>query len=302
MVVAESDSERRTRRPLTRTLLASVAAAVFVAVHVAGGDLKVTHVLFAVVTVAAVFMLDRWRAAVLFALPFIVMTAAYDLQRFVGAKVTSMPVHVTALRTWELAWFGIHTPHGEVTPAAWFQTHSLAVLDVVSALTYLGFVAAFLVMAVWWRFKERRPEAQRVMWALLWLHLTGYLVHLLYPTAPPWYVDVYGDGPAVADAAPDPAGLARFDDLFDTSWFANQYSTSSNTFGACPSLHVGQMFLAVLFALRFRSLRTVAVTYWALVLFASVYLNHHYIVDGLVGMVFAVGAYVLVHLPERLRR
>src|SRR5688572_11329211 len=110
MVVAESDSERRTRRSLTRTLLASVAAAVFVAVHVAGGDLKLTHVLFAVVTVAAVFMLDRWRAAVLFALPFIVMTAAYDLQRFVGAKVTSMPVHVTVLRTWELAWFGIHTP------------------------------------------------------------------------------------------------------------------------------------------------------------------------------------------------
>jgi membrane-associated phospholipid phosphatase len=94
----------------------------------------------------------------------------------------------------------------------------------------------------------------------------------------------------VLTATPEAAGAARFDALFGVTWFARVYAKNANVFGAIPSLHVGQTFLAVLFAWRFGSLRLVATACWLLVAFGSVYLNHHYIVDGLVGMVFAVGA------------
>jgi hypothetical protein len=50
---------------------------------------------------------------------------------------------------------------------------------------------------------------------------------------------------------------------------------------------VGQTFLAVLFAWRFRSLRGLTTGFWILMTFASVYLNHHYLVDGVAGMTLA---------------
>ena len=83
------------------------------------------------------------------------------------------------------------------------------------------------------------------------------------------------------------------------TWFADIYGRNANVFGAIPSLHVGQTFLAVLFAWRFGSLRAVATGFWLLVTFGSVYLNHHYLVDGVVGMLFAVGAAVAARARRR---
>jgi membrane-associated phospholipid phosphatase len=138
------------------------------------------------------------------------------------------------------------------------------------------------------------------MWAMLWLNLAGYATYLIYPAAPPWYVDHYGLGPAILSAAPEAAGTLRFDALLGVHWFAVYYARNANVFGAMPSLHVGQTFLAVLFAWQFRSLRIVATGFWLLVFFASVYMNHHYIVDGLAGMVFAAGVWAAFR--GRLRR
>ena len=108
------------------------------------------------------------------------------------------------------------------------------------------------------------------MWAMLGLNLAGYVGYLVYPAAPPWYVDRYGLGPALLTAPPEAAGAARFDALLGVSWFAEYYGRSANVFGAIPSLHVGQTFLAVLFAWRWRSLRGFTTGFWLLVTFAAV--------------------------------
>jgi membrane-associated phospholipid phosphatase len=77
-------------------------------------------------------------------------------------------------------------------------------------------------------------------------------------------------------------------------------------FGAMPSLHVGQTFLAVLFA--WRSARcAVSRRRSGLVCFASVYLNHHYVIDGLAGMALALGVWAAIEGrawrgPAALRR
>lgn len=260
----------------------------------------VFRLVLAVAATVVVATCHRWRAFALFAAPFLIQLLVYDRQRMLSPAVTGMTIDVTGPRDWELAWFGIRTAHGLVTPAEWFQTHTTPVLDVVCGLVYLGFMLGFVVLAAWWRFGERRTEAQVVMWALLTLHLIGYTVHLLHPTAPPWYVDAYGTGPAIATAPPEAAGGLRFDHALGVSWYASQYGDSSSVFGALPSLHVGQTFLAVLFAWRFRSLRVVATAFLGLVLLSSVYLNHHYVVDGLAGMLIAGMVFAAtVYLPRR---
>ncbi len=236
-------------------------------------------------------LLAAARAVGLFFLPLLLMVTVYDSQRHWAAAVRAR-VRVAEPHAWELAWFGIAGANGATeTPAAWWQRHTHPVLDVICGAAYLAFVPGFLAAAAWWRFGQKIPRAGDAMWAMLWLNLAGYATYLLYPAAPPWYVDHYGLGPAVLGAAPEAAGAARFDTALGVNVFATYYGRNANVFGAIPSLHVGQTFLAVLFAWRWRSLRGAVTTLWAVVTFASVYLNHHYLVDGLVGMLFAAAVF-----------
>jgi hypothetical protein len=273
--------------PRARGLTGLAAAAIYLGAHAWLGGLRSDHAWLALAGLALWVASGRMRPYALFIAPFLIMTAVYDAQRYWAAAWRG-PVHVAGPHAWELAWFGIATAAGKITPAAWWQLHPHAWLDLVCGAAYLLFLPVFIALAAWWRFGERRPEAQDVMWAMLWLNLAAYAIYLIFPAAPPWYVDHYGLGPAVLTAPPESGGAARFDTLLGVAWFAWFYGHSTNVFGAIPSLHVGQMFLAAIYAWRFRSLRFAATSYFALVAFASVYLNHHYLVDGLVGMALAV--------------
>lgn len=242
----------------------------------------------------------RVRPLFRFLLPFAIVGMVYDAQRYWADELRA-EVRVAEPHDWEISWFGIEAEGESITPAAWWQTRTHPALDLVCGAVYLVFLPAYLVTAAWWRFKERRREADWTMWALMGMNLAGYATYLIYPAAPPWYVDQYGLGPAVLTAVPDAAGAARFDALLGVEWFAGFYGHNANVFGAIPSLHVAQTFLTMLFAWQFRSLRITATFYWLLMTFASVYLNHHYLVDGIVGMVFALLAWLAVWPQVRNR-
>jgi hypothetical protein len=272
-----------------RWLLAVLAAA-FLSLHYAMGGLRGDHVRLVAAALAVYYLGPRLARLWRFLLPLVLVAAIYDAQRYWAAPMRAR-VRVAEPRAWELAWFGIHGPHGLITPAAWLQARTHPQLDLAAGAAYLLFIPVFLACAAWWYLGRPKPGAIQVMWAMLWLNLAGYATYLLYPAAPPWYADHYGVGPAVLSAAPEPGGGARFDALVGANWFSSVYGRNANVFGAIPSLHVGQTFLALLFALRFRSLRTATASFWLIIFFSSVYLNHHYIVDGLVGMAYAAAAY-----------
>ncbi len=273
-----------------RVLAGVGGALLFLAGHWAAGGLRADHGWVAGAGLAAWLAPKKLRPVARFIAPLFIMGVIYDAQSYWAGDLRGT-VHIAEPHAWELAWFGISTPTGDITPAAWWQTRTRAWLDVICGAAYLGFVPVFIGAAAWWRFRERRVDAQDVMWAMLWLNLAGYVTYLIYPAAPPWYVDRYGLGPAVLDAPPEAAGAARFDALLGVSWFAEFYGRNTNIFGAIPSLHVGQSFLGALYAWRFRSLRMTLTLFWAVVTFGSVYLNHHYLVDGVVGVVFATAAF-----------
>lgn len=277
-------------------------AAIFLGAHAAAGGLRGDHFALAAAGLGLAYAGPVLRPLWHWVQPLLLMTVIYDAQRY-WAGALRATVRVAEPRDWELAWFGITTAGGAVvTPAEWWQTRTVPVLDALAGAGYLAFIPLFLGCAAWWRFREKRPEALQVMWAMLWLNLAGYATYLIYPAAPPWYADRYGLGPAVLTALPEAAGAARFDALFGTEVFAGVYGRNANVFGAIPSLHVGQTFLAVLFAWRFGSLRVLTTGFWLLVTFGSVYLNHHYLVDGVVGMVFAAGAAAAVRMWQRGNR
>jgi len=268
-------------------------ALAYIGAHAALGGLRGDHLALAATGLAVSFAGPRLRTAGRFLLPLLIMMVVYDAQRY-WAEEWRGRVRVAEPYAWELAWFGVTTAAGRATPAEWWQAHTHPVLDALTGAAYLLFIPVFMGCAAWWRFREKRAEGQQVMWAMLFLNLAAYATYLVYPAAPPWYVARYGLGEAVLSALPEAAGAARFDVLFNVGWFEGYYGKNANVFGAIPSLHVGQTFLAVLYAWQFRSLRTVITLFWATVTFGSVYLNHHYLVDGIVGMGFAVGAWAMV--------
>jgi hypothetical protein len=254
--------------------------------HAALGGWRGDHLSLAAAALGVYYAGPRLRAVGRFFLPLLIMIVVYDAQRY-WVTAGRGPIRVAEPRAWELAWFGLNDGGRLVTPAEWWQTRTHGTLDLACGAAYLLFVPGFLAAAAWWRFGEKRPAAQTVMNAMLALNLAGYAIYLLYPAAPPWYFDRYGPGPAVLTAAPEAAGALRFDALLGVTWFAEYYGRNANVFGAIPSLHVGQTFLAVLFAWHFRSLRGLTTGFWLLMTFASAYLNHHYLVDGVAGMALA---------------
>lgn len=278
--------------------MAGVAA--FLGFHALMRGLRPHHFTLSAAGLAIWVSRGRWRTIGLFVAPLLIMGAAYDAQRY-WAEAWRSRVHVVEPYRLELAWFGINTPAGRVVPAAWWQSHTHAVLDAIGGVAYLLFIPMYVGLAAWWRFGRARREAQDMMWAMMWLNLSAYATYLLYAAAPPWYVAHYGLGPVNLAAPPETAGAARFDALFHVQWFAHWYANNTNVFGAIPSLHVAQSFLATLYAWRFRSLRLAATTFFVAVSFSSVYLNHHYIVDGLVGLVFALAVFAAMGAWRRWR-
>ncbi len=272
-------------------IVATAAVAVYPAVLAAAGALQAEHLVFAGTGAAAMWARGKVRTAARFFVPFVLILAVYDAQRHVIDDWRGR-IRVAEPLAWELVWFGIGTADGRLeTPAAWWQRHTHPVLDVICGAAYLGFVPAYLAAAAWWRFGRREPRAREAMWTLLALYLAGYALQFAYPAAPPWYTDRYGLGPAVLAAPPEAAGAARFDAALGVKVFAGYYGKSTNVFGAIPSLHVGTTFLGLLFAWRYRSLRAVFAGLWAVTAFASVYLNHHYVIDGLAGMALAAAGF-----------
>jgi membrane-associated phospholipid phosphatase len=123
---------------------------------------------------------------------------------------------------------------------------------------------------------------------------------LAVPAAPPWYIREYGCGIDLA-VAPSPAGLLRVDALLGIDYFAAFYSRAASVFGALPSMHCAYPLLGLLTARRAATWRTwpIHVGYTLLMFGASVYLDHHWIVDGLAGWMIAGFAVWAAEIADR---
>ena len=235
-----------------------------------------------------------------FVMPFLLTGIFYDSQRFYSDYIRG-PIHVTQPYTFDKTFFGIHTADGRVlTPNEWCQLHTHPILDLITGFAYLVFFVAFIAVSgyfYWWISRTGtetmsparvREKAKRMVWSFFWLNMVGYSTYYWYAASPPWYVALYGLGPARLDVPANSGGCVRFDQLLGTHFFSEMYGRAADVHGAIPSLHVAYPFLAVLFAFQFKRLRIFSLCFYAIMCFSAVYLNHHYILDILWGSTYAV--------------
>jgi membrane-associated phospholipid phosphatase len=228
--------------------------------------------------------------------PFVLILFAYDLLRGLAGGL-----------------FGVHyLPQVEVdralvgtVPTVWLQAHLWAGhgrirwYDYIAWFTYLTHFFATLVVAVvlWVR---ARDWFRRYVAAVSTLALLGFVTYLFFPAAPPWLASERGlVGPVHRLVGPIWAHVPY------VSWQAlfEGGSRFSNQVAAVPSLHAGYAMLIALFLCRFASYRgtVVLLLYPLLMGFSLVYLGEHYLVDVLLGWLYAVLALCLVEGVVKLR-
>jgi membrane-associated phospholipid phosphatase len=218
----------------------------------------------------------------------------YDAMRWVkDVGVTPERVHLCDLRAIDMRIASATVDGERVAVHDWLQLHSSTALDLAGAVPYGTFLYVAIGFAIYLYVKDY--ERMRLFgWSFLVVNLIGFTTYHLYPAAPPWYFHQHGCSVDLAAHASEGPNLARVDALLGIHYFHDFYGRASDVFGAVPSLHVSYPLLIVLFGWPIMKWpgRAFAVAFLVSMCGAAVYLDHHWIVDVLLGLVYAAAVYV----------
>lgn len=237
---------------------------------------------------------------------FLVFGVVYDLTHLTEPLVRYLHVHIAEPYAFDKAWFGITTAAGRLTPNEFFAIHHWPAVDFVTGLAYIIFVYWAMAFAVYLALFRSEPEMKKLLWHYGWVfffvNLAGFATYYLYPSAPPWYVTTYGFGtPDFAHIVASPAACIRWDQLTGIHYFAGFYGRSADVFGAIPSLHVAYPMMVFVYGRRVgnSALNVVNFLFYLLVCFSAVYLQHHYVLDVLIGTAYALAGFAVERMITR---
>jgi membrane-associated phospholipid phosphatase len=157
----------------------------------------------------------------------------------------------------------------------------------------LHFIVPPLVAFILW--VKRRALFYRFAATMITLSFAGALTFLLFPSAPPWAAGEKGLLPGLIriphNPAPSPSGSHGYHSISVSKLI------DPNPYAAIPSLHAGYAFLCFLFVAtlawktRWRWIAVgVGAIYPLAQSFAVVYTGNHYVIDLLLGYVYAGAA------------
>ena len=238
----------------------------------------------------------RWVHGVIFDwLPLMAVLLLYDLSRPVS-EFLGMPIHIYPQIHADEALFG--TP----IPTVWLQHHlhngpQVHAYDYVAWGVYMThFFTTLVVAGLLWRFAYPRFRHFRTL--VLGLATLGFLTYVLFPAEPPWLASKWHHmawSYRIVGDVFDAAGISTASALFEN------HSGFYNQFGAVPSLHAAYPLLIMLF---FWStgrwwVRLGWLAYAVAMAFVLVDTSEHYVVDILLGWIYAVMTFTAVTLAAR---
>jgi len=257
------------------------------------------HIFLALVMFSFVLGRQRAKRFLLDWLPFVFFWIGYDMMRGVADSVRGT-IHAVQPYRWELALFGDIPPFllqslresGEL--GGWQK-----VIDLLAANFYTAHFALPLLLGwVFWHTTNDRPMFYKFVYTLTVLDVLALLTFMIYPAAPPWYVYNYGFAPPETNAgfwAISAGNLVDVDRLLGVKFFTTLWdSFNANHFAAIPSLHGAYPIVLSWFAWKkFRWNLWLLSLYPAAVWFSAVYLNHHYVIDLIIGGLYVIAAYLI---------
>jgi hypothetical protein len=286
---AQTEGARRLRKGVA--VLMAAYAVVYAALALSRGEeLSVAAFITLLVAIAlyanrtARFLRDWVPIFVGLALYLMTMSAVPDL----GMKVHYTP-QIDADRV-----LGFGT-----LPTTWLQSHlyggGTGPLEVFSLAMYASHFLAPLILAfLLWAFWERRGFAE-LLFGILAVSILGDITFLFAPTAPPWLAAQHGLIEPVQPILRDALYAVHLDSLASQKGDASSY----NIVAAIPSLHAAWPVICLLVIRKYRLPGWLFAAQLAItigVVFAIVYMGEHYLIDAIVGIVYAFVAWWLLQL------
>ena len=300
----ELAAPRRARAGLPLRIATTASPIVFGAWAIGAfsrGERRWEHLVFLVLAPALAWGTPRMRRLFAGVLPLLLLGLVYDTMRLVkNIGVEPSRVHTCDIRALEARLFGVHMNGALVPPHDWLQAHASTALDLYFAIPYGTFIYVAVAFGLW--LYVRDYDAMRTFgWTFLVVNLAGFVTYHIVPAAPPWYVHAHGCVVDLAAHASPGPNLARVDAMLGTPYFQSFYGRSSDVFGAVPSLHVAYPLLVVLFGwpLFETPLRVASSVFFASMCVAAVYLDHHWIVDVLLGVTYTLIVFTIVRVRAR---
>jgi hypothetical protein len=283
------------------SLLAIAPFWLWVLLWAAIGALRWEHVAISLLASALALGNARTKRWFLALIPLSAVAVLYDAMRFVkNWGVAPNTIHICDLRAAELRWFGVQTDAGRVTVQDWFQAHARMPLDVISAVPYGLYLYIVIGYAIYLVGRDFAAQ-QRFAWGFFLLNMAGFATYHVFPAAPPWYFHLHACSVDLAAPASTGPNLARVDALLGVPYFHAFYARSSDVFGAVPSLHVAYPLLMIVegFRLHGRLGKSLLVLFYAWMCFAATYLDHHWVIDVVVGSAYALVVGVIMRCLVR---
>jgi len=278
------------------TLLPPAPFVLWSAYVLARGEARWEAVLFLVGAPLLAYATPRTKRLFVGVYPVGLVGVLYDAMRFVKyVGVTPERVHTCDLQALDARVFGVTVEDRILSWCDIFRQHRSPFLDAYCAIPYGTFLLLVVGYAIYLFMREHRA-LKRFAWAYLVLNVAGFVTYHVVPAAPPWYVHAYGCVVNLAAPASEGPKLAAVDAMIGVPYFAGFYGRSNDVFGALPSLHVAYPLLVVLEAWRLHGAlgRALSIAFFVSMCFGAVYLDHHWVIDVVLGVLYGLGAHAIV--------
>lgn len=221
-------------------------------------------------------------------LPFVALLLVYESFR---GLVPHLNTHVNYM--WMVGadkfLFGGTLP--TITLQQWWWHGSVVWFDFVFYLAYMmHFILPISLALLIWKY---RPKAY---WEFISTYLVvsfaGFMTFLAFPAAPPWLASDKQLIPHITRVSSDifrALGVQDFPSVYN--------KLSPNPVAAVPSLHAAYATLLVIFVYKLwgKKWALLACIYPFLIFVGTVYMGEHYAIDEILGAIYALLAFGLVH-------
>ena len=218
-------------------------------------------------------------------LPFVAILLAYESFRGLAPHLNSN-VNFEFMPAADKLLFG-ELPTKTLQDWLWFG--QVRWYDFVFYFPYLlHFVLPIILALIVW--KTRPQQYWRFVTSFLVVSYMAFLCFLAFPAAPPWMASNLGYIDPVQRISSDvwfAFGLSDFPSFYN--------AISPNPVAAVPSLHAAWAILFCFFVFKLFGNRwgMVSTVYPLLIFVGTVYQGEHYVIDVIVGIIFAIVAYVV---------